>query len=287
MNGRGVVVTGAGSGIGAACVARLQAGGFQVFAGVRRDEDARVLRQRAADRIVPLRLDVTDATSIRTALETVAGAVGSRGLWGLVNNAGVAVAGPLELVPLELLRHQLEVNVVGQVAVIQAFMPLLRQARGRIVNMGSISGLVALPFLGPYAASKFALEGLTDSLRVELRPWGIHVAIIEPGAVATPIWRKSLAGFDDMSRGFAQQARADYGPVIAGLRAAALARSDDGLPPDRVGDAVVHALTARRPKTRYLVGRDARLRARLRLIPDAVRDGLIARRLPRYGVPGR
>lgn len=276
-----MVVTGASSGIGEACVVSLDRLGFQVFAGVRRESDGEALRQRTSGRLVALILDVTDAGSILTAAETVAGAVGSRGLSGLVNNAGVVVGGPLEFIPVELLRRQLEVNVVGQVAVTQAFLPLLRLGRGRIVNMGSISGVVAPPFLGPYSASKFALEALTDSLRLELRPWGIRVAIIEAGAIATPIWAKSLAGFDAMSRRLPPQAQVLYGPIFAALREGAA--SSRGLPPEAVAHRVAHALTAKHPKTRYVVGRDARARKRLRFLPDRLRDWLVARQLPRYG----
>ncbi len=172
-----VVVTGASSGIGLACCVRLTKAGWRVFGGVRTDEDAAALRERGLD---ALQLDVTDARQIAAAADVVGPT-----LDGLVDNAGIAIAAPLELVPLDELRHQLEVNVVGQVAVTQAFLPALRRARGRVVLMGSIGGRSALPFLGPYAASKHALEAIADSLRVELRPWGIAVAIVEPASIAT------------------------------------------------------------------------------------------------------
>ena len=173
-----VVVTGASSGIGRACALHLAALGLQVFAGVRRAEDGAALQAASSARLTPMLLDVADETSIRAATDTITAAVGEAGLAGLVNNAGIGVAGPLEFLPLAEFRTQLEVNVTGQLAVTQALLPLLRQGRGRIVNMGSIGGRIAAPFVGPYSASKFALEALTDALRMELRPWGLHVAIV-------------------------------------------------------------------------------------------------------------
>src|SRR5436190_20383212 len=187
-----VVITGASTGIGKTCALRLDRLGFQVFAGVRRTEDGETLKRQASQRLTPITIDVTDSGSIAAAASMVATAVGDAGLQGLVNNAGIAVACPLEFLPISLLSQQLEVNVTGQIDVTQVFLPLLRAGNGRIVNMGSISGRMAYPLLGPYCASKFALEALTASLRMELRPWHIPVSIIEPGAIATPIWSKAL-----------------------------------------------------------------------------------------------
>ncbi|MGD1157325.1 MAG: SDR family oxidoreductase, partial [Terriglobia bacterium] len=184
-----VVITGASTGIGEACALHLDKLGFRVFAGIRKAADAEALRHRASARLVPIRLDVSDETEVEQAARNVTEALRGEGLAGLVNNAGIVVAGMLEFLPLDALRRQLEVNVVGQVAVTQAFLPHLRKARGRIVNIGSVSGLIAGPFSGAYAASKFALEALTDALRVELRPWKIHVSIVEPGNIQTPIWK--------------------------------------------------------------------------------------------------
>lgn len=274
-----VVITGASKGIGRACALRLDRAGFRVFAGVRRDADAEALRTAASERLTPLRIDVADAGSIAAAARSVADAVGETGLAGLVNNAGVAIAGPLEFLPPAELRRQLEVNVVGQVAVTQALLPLLRRARGRIVNMGSISGLSALPFTGAYAASKHALEAITDALRVELLPWGIHVVVIEPGVIATPIWETSIHAAEQIMEGYPPEASEYYGAVLERVKETAMRGATHGLPPDAVARAVEHALTARRPKTRYLVGRDARLRARLRWLPDRIRDRLIVHRL--------
>lgn len=274
-----VVITGASTGIGRACALWLDRMGFGVFAGVRRDMDGQSLREAASARLTPLIIDVTEERSIEQAASAVTAAVGDEGLAGLVNNAGIAVAGPLEFLPLERLRGQLEVNVIGQVAVTQAFLPLLRRRRGRIVFMGSISGRLAGPFLGPYAASKFALEALTDSLRVELRPWDMHVAIVEPGSIDTPIWAKGLEAADALEQELPEAALALYRPYIDALRTAVEQTAAAGIPPDEVAKAVAHALMARRPKTRYLVGRDARMLALIaRWVPDRLRDRLVRRR---------
>lgn len=276
-----VVVTGASSGIGAATTRALAALGFEVFAGVRTPADEEAAR---AARTVPLRIDVTDEASIAAAAEQVAAARGAGGLAGLVNNAGIAVTAPLEYVPLEELRRQLEVNLVGQVAVTQAFLPALRAARGRIVNVGSIGGRVAAPLLGPYAASKFALEGVTDALRRELRPWGIAVSIIEPATIATPIWDKGAETAEGIVAGLPPEAEQRYGRLFDAMRAIAARGMTDGLPPQAVADVVVHALTATRPRTRYLVGTEAKVSARLAtLLPDRLFDSLVARTLAREG----
>jgi NAD(P)-dependent dehydrogenase (short-subunit alcohol dehydrogenase family) len=178
-----VVVTGASSGIGEACARRLAGLGFQVFAGVRKAEDGDRLASEIPG-VTPLRIDVVDAESIAAAARTVEETAAGRGLAGLVNNAGVAVPAPIEHQPIDDFRRQIEVNLIGQVAVTQAFLPQLRAARGRIVNVSSIGGKVAVPLLGAYAASKFGLEGFSDTLRRELRPWGIEVSVIEPGTIA-------------------------------------------------------------------------------------------------------
>lgn len=272
-----VVVTGASSGIGEACARRLAGIGFDVLAGVRKAEDGERLEREIAG-VRALRLDVTDADSIAAAVRAVEEATGGRGLAGLVNNAGIAVPAPIEHQPIEDFRRQLEVNLIGQVAVTQAFVPLLRIARGRIVNMSSIGGKVAVPLLGAYAASKFALEGLSDSLRRELRPWGIRVSVIEPGTIATPIWEKGVALGSELEDGMSEQAKRDYGPLIATVRAASERGARTGLPPDAVARDVARALVADRPRTRYVVGREARSRALVaRFLPDRVMDAAIAR----------
>lgn len=273
---RTVVITGASTGIGAACAFHLDRLGFLVFAGVRKAQDGVALQQRGSNRLVPLLLDVTNADSIQKAKEFVAGRVGETGLFALINNAGIAVAGPLEAVPIPDLRRQLEVNVIGQVAATQAFLPLIRQARGRIVNMGSIAGRAATPLMGPYSASKFALEAITDSLRLEVQQWGIHVTIIEPGAIATPIWDKSGKDAADLEAAAPAELRTLYAAVIAGVRKVVAEAVERAISPDVVAKTVEQALTASRPKTRYLVGADAKLRALMvKLLPDRLSDRLL------------
>jgi NAD(P)-dependent dehydrogenase (short-subunit alcohol dehydrogenase family) len=275
-----ILITGASTGIGEACARWLDRRGHVVFAGVRRDADGERLRHGSSDSLRPIVIDVADAGSIARARDEVERAVGETGLGGLVNNAGIAVAGPLEFVPIETLRRQLEVNVVGQVAVTQAFLPLLRRARGRIVLMGSIGGRMSTPFLGPYCASKFALEALADALRVELQPWGLHVSIIEPGSIATPIWTKSDEGTERMLKNVREDVERLYGRAVAALRHAAAETGRRGIHPDAVAEVVERALTAARPRTRYLVGRDARFRGVLGLfVPDRLRDRMITRAL--------
>jgi NAD(P)-dependent dehydrogenase (short-subunit alcohol dehydrogenase family) len=254
--------------------------GYRVFAGVRRAEDGDALRAVTSPRLTPVHIDVTDAGSIASARETVGQQLADSGLQGLVNNAGIGVGGPLEFVDIDELRRQFEVNVFGQVAVTQAFLPLIRRARGRIVNVGSIGGRLASPFIGPYSASKFAMEAITDALRFELRPWGIDVAIVEPGSIATDIWDKARTTAEDVEKNFSAEARDKYSHVIPALRAFIDDAEKRAIPPERVADAVQHALTAKRPKTRYLVGTDARLQAVLATVaPDRVVDRVIARQL--------
>ena len=279
-----VMITGASSGIGAACALHLDKLGLRVFAGVRKQSDAESLRAKSSPLLTPIALDIADTLSVSTAASAVAGAVGSAGLDGLVNNAGVVVAGPVEFLPLPELRRQFEINVVGQVAVTQAFLPLIRTARGRIVNMGSISGRMATPFLGAYGASKFALEALTDALRLELAPWNISVSIIEPAAVATPIWEKSAKTAEAILEALPPEAGVLYGELMQAVRERSAQAEKTAIDPLEVARAVEHALTASRPRTRYLVGKDAKIRAAVALlVPDRVRDSLVAKamRLPK------
>jgi NAD(P)-dependent dehydrogenase (short-subunit alcohol dehydrogenase family) len=277
-----VVITGASTGIGRACALHLDRLGFRVFAGVRTSQDAESLKRAPAQRITPLLIDVTDGASVRAAADEVAAVLGDAGLSGVVNNAGIVVSGPLEFLPESEIRKQFEVNVIGQITVIQAFLPLLRKARGRIVNMSSISGRMAFPFLGPYSASKFALEAITDSLRLELLPWGITVSIIEPGAVKTPIWEKSRIAAGKTARNFPPEAHELYGRAVAAFRFETEKADKAGVEPDAVVRAIEYALTAKKPKTRYLVGRHVRLQALLKnVLPDRLIDWFINRRI--YG----
>jgi NAD(P)-dependent dehydrogenase (short-subunit alcohol dehydrogenase family) len=275
-----VVITGASTGIGEACALEMDRRNWRVFAGVRSAEAGQRLRQQASARLVPLLIDVTDRGQIAAAANSVADAVGPAGLAGLVNNAGIVVAGPVELIPLEDLRKEFEVNVVGQVAVTQAFLPQVRAARGRIVLMSSISGRVASPYLGPYAASKHALEAIGDSLRVELRRWGIAVSLIEPGSIRTPIWGKALAEADRLAERMPPAAETLYGEEIEQMRRATALLAANGLPVETVVRAVVHALTSPRPKTRYPVGAQTKLAVgAFKCLSDRTKDWFVRRAL--------
>lgn len=275
---KSVLITGASTGIGRATAQHLDAAGWQVFAGVRKEEDAESLRQAGSERLVPLMLDVTDAAQIAAAAEQIGTEVGASGLDGLVNNAGIAVPGPLETLPVDDFRRQIEVNLTAHVAVTQAMLPAIRAARGRIVFITSIGGLMAFPMFGAYHAAKFGLEAVGDVFRQELRPWGIKVAIVEPGSIATPIWERGDAEVDAL----AERAGGDhanlYGKAIASFREVARKTGERGIPPERVAVKIEHALSASRPRTRYLVGADARGQAiAARFVPDRVVDWLVAR----------
>jgi len=265
---KGVLVTGSSSGIGAAIARELADRGFRVFGTVRRPQDGAALEGAG---VTPVLMDVADTESIGRARAEVEQALAGAPLVALVNNAGIPAAGPLELLPLEEFRRVLEVNLIGVVAVTQAFLPLLKQARGRIVNISSVAGRAALPFMGPYAASKFGLEAVSDSLRRELLPFGVDVIVVEPGSIQSKIWGKVRAM--DLSR----YGGTAYEPVLPRIRDTALRSGEEGLPADRVARAVAKALIARRPPTRILVVASPLSQRLLEWLPDRWLDRLIAR----------
>jgi NAD(P)-dependent dehydrogenase (short-subunit alcohol dehydrogenase family) len=270
------LVTGASSGIGAATALRLDADGHEVFAAVEPDADTAGLAA-ASERLSLLALDVTLPASIAAAVDEVAGRLAGRGLDGLVNNAGVGFPGPLELLALEDLRRQLEVNVIGQVAMTQAMLPLVRQAGGRIVFVGSVGGILASQFAGAYHASKFAIEAIGDVWRQELEPEGIEVILIEPSAISTPIWSKAIAYLDELLQSSAP-GMVRYRERLTAFRESLHSADEHGKAPEDVADAIAQALTAKRPNTRYVVGAAGRFAAALRpLIPDRVADKLAER----------
>jgi NAD(P)-dependent dehydrogenase (short-subunit alcohol dehydrogenase family) len=274
-----VLISGSSTGIGRASALRLDRKGFQVFAGVRNRGDAESLEAEGSDRLEPVILDVTDEGTIEATRERIDHVTGGR-LAGVVNNAGIARGGPVEALSIDDLRHQLEVNLVGQVAVTQAVLPMIRAAKGRIVFVSSIGGKVALPYLSPYAASKHGIEAVGDSLRREMMQFGVGVSLIEPGAVATPIWEKGSDQASELrERATAEQVEL-YGTVMDRFEKLFIEAGNSGVPADKVADAVEHALTAEKPKTRYLIGRQAKVRAALaRYLPDRFLDRGIARQL--------
>ena len=274
MAERSVLVSGASSGIGRATALHLEQQGWKVFAGVRTEAAALALQKASAGSLVTVMLDVTDARQIAAVAKTI----GPR-LDALVNNAGIAVAAPLEFLPVDELRHQLEVNVVGQVALTQALIPALREARGCIVNITSIGGLVAGSIIGAYHASKFALEAISDTMRIELAPWGIEVVAVEPSKIATPIWSTSSTTSDRVLGDNQDKAMALYGEQILAARDSASKAERNGLLPMEVARVIGRALAASRPKTRYLVGNDARIAGKvIARLPDRTRDRLLRTR---------
>jgi NAD(P)-dependent dehydrogenase (short-subunit alcohol dehydrogenase family) len=271
MGDKCIMITGASSGIGRACALRFAELGYLTFAGVRRDVDGTALRAEFPDRIIPVSLDVAVPESIAQAAATV----GDRALTALINNAGIATLGPVELLTVARLRRQFEVNVMGLVAVTQAFLPLLRRTPGRIVNVGSIAGRSPLPGSGAYDSSKAAVDTITDVLRMELHASRISVSLIEAGAVATPIWEKSLREADALGREAAPNLLAEYAGILKAVRNDIEQSSRKAVSVDAVVRAVVHAVRARRPKTRYLVGWDTYFWLMLNWLPARWRDRLI------------
>jgi NAD(P)-dependent dehydrogenase (short-subunit alcohol dehydrogenase family) len=273
-----VVVTGASSGIGRASALLLDSKGYRVFAGVRKEEDARELSRDGSDRLVPIILDVTDSGQIEAAREQVAEAAGPAGLAGLVNNAGVGDGGPIETLDLDDFRRVIEVNLIGQLAVTQAFLPLLRRAKGTVVFIASIGGRIASPFMSPYNTSKFAVEALGESLRAEVAPWEIDVAVVEPGSIDTPIWSKGAETIDEQTEKMSEDARRLYGKQLERMEKVLMETAERGIPPEAVAEAIHDAISSDKPRHRYLVGRDAKIAARLKgTLPDRTFSKLVAR----------
>jgi NAD(P)-dependent dehydrogenase (short-subunit alcohol dehydrogenase family) len=278
-DGRAVVVTGASTGIGRACALRFDRDGWTVFAGVRKPEDGESVKAEASERLEPVILDVTDQATIDAAAARVREATGGR-LAGLVNNAGITVQGPVEALPLDDYRRQLEVNVIGQIAVTQALLEMIRAARGRVCFISSIGGRGGLPYLSPYNASKAAIGAVADSLRQEMKQFGVEVSYVEPGAIATEIWDKGVVAGEALRESLGPEMNDLYGAKLERLRALAQKTGEGGLPPDAVAKVVDHALTASRPKARYVVGGEAKATAALRTyLPKRVFDRIVERRI--------
>ena len=276
---RSILITGASTGIGKACALYLDSIGFNVFAGVRRESDGNDLKENSSGRLTPVLIDVTDSESIDSAVKFVSDKVDDAGLTALVNNAGIVTAsGLLEFLPIAEIRKLLEVNLIGNIAVTQAFLPLIRKGHGRIINMGSISGIMPQPYLAPYSASKAALEAITVSLKLELKPWRIPVSIIEPGIVYTPMWDKAETVAVHTAKNSPQEAIDLYGPTINAIVAILQNKKRIkmfAVSIDVVAKTVARVLTAKRPGTRYIVGWDARFAAFLTwALPNRTLDWL-------------
>lgn len=280
MTPKTVLITGASRGIGRTTALHLADAGWTVFGGVRSDADGEALAAERPGRITPVRLDVTDAAQIAS-LDDVLPPV----LDAVVNNAGVVVGGPVEGLPIDELRRQFEINLFGQVAVTQAVLPRLRASRGRIVFISSVSGRISTPMTGAYNASKFALEGIADALRLELRPWKIGVSLIEPAQTDTDLWRKADDAFDENLATLSDDHRALYARHADGFKRTIPISQKLASPADDVASAVERALTAKRPRARYVVGLGPKVQAALmQVTPAAIGDPILSRLV---GVPRR
>ena len=247
---------------------------------MRKQADAESLAEEGSDNLTPITLDVTEQRSITAAKDKVQRAVGKDGLVGLVNNAGVGDGGPVETMDLEVLRNVLEVNLVGQVAVTQAFLPLIRKAPGTIVFIASIGGRIASPFMSPYNTSKFAIEALGESLRQELAPWDIDVVVVEPGSIDTPIWKKGAETIDEQFSKMPPNTKRLYGKQLKRMDEVLSETASRGIPPEKVAKVIHAAISSEKPKHRYLVGRDAKIAARLKgTLPDRTFTKLISRQV--------
>jgi NAD(P)-dependent dehydrogenase (short-subunit alcohol dehydrogenase family) len=275
---RWIVVTGASTGIGRAATMLLASSGLAVIAGVRKIEDAESLRKESAGvgRVEPVMLDVTNAAHITDLVTRLPDLASDSALYGLVNNAGIARVGPTECLSTMTWQQQYATNLFGPIALTAEMIPFLRRARGRIVNVSSIGGKCALPFMAPYTSSKFAMEGWSDSLRLELEPDGIHVAIVEPGAIATPMWAKGKDEGQRLSEQLPAHLQQRYGGPMESLQAASTRSAKAAIPPEKVARAILQALTVRRPRTRYIVGTDAHVQALMHwLLPDRAMDSVL------------
>ena len=275
-----VLVTGASTGLGLDCSLELAKRGWSVFAGVRKESDADRLRELASGDLTPVILDVVDYETVHSSVAMIEERVGLSGLNGLVNNAGISVQGPLELVPPEEIQKQLAVNVTGQVAVTQACLSLLRQADGRIVFMSSESGRITLPLVGPYSASKFALEAVANAFRMELLPFRIKVSLVEPGSIQTDIWDKAIESAEHLRDSVSAEGRELYEKQLNALVNGPREFRDRAVPVERVTRAVLKALTSRWPRARYVVSTEARLLILFHLLTptflsDRIKVGLV------------
>ena len=271
-NEQPIVITGASTGIGKATALHLDQLGFRVFAGVRKEADGQALMKEASERLTPILLDVTDANAIANAVSTVTEATAGK-LFGLVNNAGLSLNGPLELLPVSEMKKLMDVNVLGLLAVTKAFIPLLRKHKGRLVNISSGHGLLAIPDKSVYAASKFAVQAVSDSLRVELRPFGVSVSYLVVGKVDTAVLGKIVADRDKMIEAAPPEVVQLYAPLFEFFDQEV--KSLPGIPPGEVARVIAQALTMKRPKARYLIGPGAKKMKNLARLPVRLRDRLM------------
>ncbi|MDA0667897.1 MAG: SDR family oxidoreductase [Planctomycetota bacterium] len=280
---RNILITGASTGIGRAIALDLASRGDQVIGTVRKQEDADALLAATPTGALPIRsllLDVTDGASVLRAAEELEEQLQGAGLHGLINNAGVAITAPLEYIPIEDFQLQMEINLIGLLRTTQAFLPMVKKARGRVINISSIAGRLAFPLAGPYHSSKHALEGLSDVMRLEFRRYGIEVVVIQPGAIRTPIWGTAAKKSAEIGKKLSRQALKDYGKLIQQVGKASAQAGENGEDPQLCADAVRTALDATRPRTRYIVGRNAKIGMFLRrILSDRRMDKIVGKGL--------
>ena len=273
MSSPTVLITGSSTGIGFACAILLDQRGFKVFAGVRNTSDGEQLKAKTSPQLTPILLDVTKPDTIQSAFELIKNEAGEDGLSGLINNAGIGIASPVEFLPMNDLRRLFDVNVFGQISVIQTFLPLLRQAKGRIINIGSIGDRITMPFGGALCASKSAFASFTEAMRLELSAWDIKVTLIEPASISTPAVDKVKEGNEKRIEGLPTEGARLYASKFRLFTQRAIEREKNGSQPEIVAHVVYQALTAKQPKTRYLVGKDSNLLATLaKWAPDPILD---------------
>ncbi|MDP8244602.1 MAG: SDR family oxidoreductase [Candidatus Hinthialibacter antarcticus] len=276
---KSVLISGASTGIGRAVALYLDKKGWRVFAGYRKDADAESLKNEASEHLTPVRLDVANSDSIAETVGSVNEIISEYGLDALINNAGVAVGGPVEFVTRDQWRQQFEINFFGAIELTQCCLPMLRKTKGRIVNVSSIAGRSSMPFTAPYCSSKYAMEALSDSLRLELRQWGIQTVLIEPGAIETPIWGKATEQTQQMETDSASPAMQLYGKALTQFNQVLNNAAKRAAPVDLVVQAVRKALEDEPPRDRYVVGQDARMRLLLKLFPTRFQDWVLAKNI--------
>ncbi len=287
-----VLITGASTGIGKDIALRLASLNYTIIAGIRNEKDGKRLLKEAgsfSDNLLPTQLDVTSTSDMDRLLETHQFLLESRGLSALINNAGIAVGGPMECLPLHRFQAQMDINVNGVLTMTQACLPYLREKNARkpqqntiasrIINISSIAGLSTIPFMGAYSASKHALEAISNAFRMELKPWGVHVVLIEPGPIATPIWEKSLDSAEGLTKGIPPEKLELYNASLKKLVNVTQKSAKNAIPVHHVTDVVLESLTHKKPKARYLVGKSAKLRHRLRFLPDHWMDYLVLKKI--------
>ena len=274
-----VIITGASSGIGAATARELARRGFHVLAGVRRDQDADAIRRPGVE---PLIIDITNPDHIRALADRVHGDPQRRAVRALVNNAGIGVNVPVEVFAIDEWRRLFEVNSFGHIAVTQTLLPALIRSKGRVINISSVGGKVAMATYGPYAGTKFALEAVSDSLRREIAPLGVQVVVVEPAAVRTKIGDRAIARAQEVASTMTPEQSERYGRLVEAITAQAASAMESGLSDDAAAKVIAQAVTARKPRTRYTIGREAALLPLLTTLPDRMLDRLLAAALHPY-----